>query len=695
MMAKSRKEISLILDENALPIVKQIAEGMPGGFFIYHADGGEELIYINSAMLRIFGCDTEEEFRELTGNSFRGIVHPEDLDEVEKSIARQIEHSIYDLDYVEYRIIQKNGNVCWVEDYGHYLQTREYGNIFCVFIEDATERLRDRMGELERINRELQASYVKELQYRKAILYDAAFFFEANLTQDTFMTNRVEEPGGKIYAPNETMTTGTFRKYSEYVAYREKSIDRDRLEEYRHFFDMQRLVRCYDNQELEQTFECWGTDGHGRKHLYHYVVLLGIKEPAGDIVALVMAKDITEQAEKQSLLKIALSQAETAKVTRDAFLSNMSHDIRTPLNAIIGYTELVRNHLTESGKVENYVQKIKMSGEQLLKILNESLEVSRIESGRINLTEADCILTDLVSSVEETVRSEIDAKDIHFSVDCSKVMHFAVIVDFIRLQEILCQLLDNAVKYTNSGGNVRLVISEKDIDLRGYGKYQFTVEDDGIGISPEFLEHIFTPFKRENNTTQSGVIGSGLGLTLVKSLVDMMEGRISVESEPSKGSRFTVSLLLKLQQNQTKGLSGAGSPIDKDFFKGSRILLAEDNDINSEIAEGLLKAMGYEVETAENGQVALEKIKNSSPHYYALVLMDIQMPVMDGYEATRAIRGLADRQLANVPIIALSANAFAEDYYKSIEAGMDAHFSKPIEVESLQELICSVLSTRL
>ncbi len=692
---KRGMEFSLILDEDTLPIMKQISEGMPGGFFIYHADGNEELIYINSAMLRIFGCDTEEEFRKLTGNTFKGLVHPEDIDAVEASIATQIANSVYDLDYVEYRIIQKDGSICWVEDYGHFIHTKTYGDIFCVFIEDATERLKQRMNELENVNGELRNAYVRECQYRKAILYDAVSFFEINLTKDEFITTRTQMINGRRNDLFEFIDTQPFRKYSEYVEYRSHKTDEQYADEYRHFFKLERLIRCYERGDFEQTFDEWVTDNNGRKRLCHYIILIGKNDCCGDIVALFIAKDMTEQAERQNLLRTALVQAESAQIARNTFLSSMSHDIRTPLNAIIGYTELVKKNITEPDKIREYIDKICMSGRQLLYIVDASLEVTRMESGRAKLTERECHLVDLLADVEKMVLHSAQIKDIRFSIDKSKVQHFAVIADIIRLKEILYQLLDNAIKYNHVEGEVKLSVAESDIDCQGYGKYQFIVEDNGIGIAREFQEKLFEPFSRVNNTTQSGVLGTGLGLTLVKSLVSLMDGEVTVSSELGKGSRFTVSVLLKWQEEQDTYKSESIKLIDKTRLKGKRILLVEDNEMNAEIAQEMLEAQGFIIERAVNGRFALEKIKSSTPGYYSLILMDIQMPIMDGYEATREIRNLENKELSNIPIIALSANAFAEDYRKSLDAGMNAHFSKPVDFENLQELVYEVLSNTL
>ena len=692
IQTKGNQDFFLNFDGKNFPTFELILEGMPGGFFIYHADKREELIYANKAILRIFGCETEEEFRKLTGYTFRGMVYPEDYCGVEESIRKQIANSIYDLDYVEYRIVQRNGSVRWVEDYGHFLHTEAYGDIFMVFIEDATDRMKQRMTELEEINEELRGANVRESQYKKAILYEAITFFEVSLSKDRFISDPLPLVEGKVYNLFAYMNPKPFEKYTDYIEFCSKNIESEFLEEFRRFFDIERLIQCYEKGELEQTLECWTMDGMGRKRLCSYVLLLGKNEYTGDVVTLFVVKDVTDQIEKQNLLQTALQRAETANTARSVFLSNMSHDIRTPLNAIIGYTELIRNHIMEPDKIDEYNKKIRLSGEQLLSIVNESLEITRMESGKVNLVESKCHLAELLSDVEKSMVLELNAKSLKFFFDNSRIRRFAVIADYMRIREILCQLLDNAIKYTNPGGNIYLIAEEVENDFPGYGMYRFIVEDDGIGISEEFISSLFDPFKRENNTTQSGVPGTGLGLTVVKNMVDLMEGNIEVESEPGKGSKFTVSLRLKLQEGQdTSENVPAKELFDQDVLRGKRILLVEDNEINMEIAHELLTGQGFLVETAENGSIALEMVEHSEPGYYDLILMDIQMPVMDGHTAARKIRQLADRQLARIPIIALSANAFAEDYQKSMDAGMNAHFPKPIDMQELNELIQSVL----
>lgn len=680
----------LHLDEQALAVLEQISEGMPGGFFIYRADEIGEILYINGTMLHIFGCETKAEFEELTGNTFRGLVHPADYESVDKSIENQIENSVYDLDYVEYRIIRKDGTVRWLEDYGHLVNSKLHGEIFYVFVQDVTDRLKQRMEELEKLNEELQGAYVKETQYRKAILSDAVTFFEINLTQDSFLTKvsqvRSEEKVDLI----NSAKSGNFSRYSDYVKFQADYVDSDDISSYWRFFDIDRLIRCYGKGELEQTYDCWVKNVGGGRRLLHYVLLLGKNEHTEDVIALSVTKDMTEQLERQQLLRSALQQAKVASVAREVFLSNMSHDIRTPLNAIIGYVQLAKRSSGDPDKLMEYIDKIGHSGGQLLSILNESLELTRIESGRVSLTKEPFCLRELLEDIQAAMWIQAEAKSIRFTIDKTGLEHYDVVSDFMRIKELITQLVDNAIKYTPEGGTVSVVAAERDIHLDGYRQYQFVVEDNGIGISDAFQETLFEPFARENNTTQSGVLGTGLGLALVKSIVDMLDGDIEVESRQGEGSRFCVTVLFRLQGEQrSETVRNGGS--ESAELHDVRILMAEDNEINREIAEELLKDSGYMVETAENGQQALEKLMAAPPDYYSLILMDIQMPIMDGYEATKKIRAMEDKHLAQIPIVALSANAFAEDYRKSREAGMDAHMAKPIDVKKVCDVINRLL----
>lgn len=688
-MEDSINELMRIAGISSADFFRDFVEEMPGGLFIYRADGNEDILHVNRALLKIFGCDSTEEFSALTGNSFKGMVHKEDLERVEKSIAFQVSNNKDHLDYVEYRINRKDGSERWVEDYGHFVRT-ELGGIFYVFIVDNTDRMKKRMSDLETINNELVRISARESQYRKAILYDALFFFEISLTEDKFITAVTQTHDGQMFDVFDSVSSSGETRFSDFINFSSKRINQSEPNEYKSFFDIKRLMGCFDNGELEQTYDSWAIDSLGRKRLLHYVVLLG-ENVDGCVTALVMAKDITEQIERQKLLQVSLRQAQAANIAKSTFLSNMSHDIRTPLNAILGFTDLIRMHIDEQDKTADYLEKIKLSGNQLLTIVNEALEVTRMESGKAVLAETECHLVDLLAEVEKAVLPQMSAKSLRFTVDKSSVTHFSVYVDIIRTKEILCQLLDNAAKYTGTHGRVSLTVREESVS-GGYGKYIFEVEDNGIGISEEFMEHMFEPFTRENNTTKSGVPGSGLGMAVVRSLVDLMDGSIDVKSKPGEGSKFTVTLVLKQLEKDIGALSE--TPHEPIVLKGRRLLLVEDNEINSEIAQALLSEEGFVVEAASDGDVAVEMIKDREADYYDLVLMDIQMPRMNGYEASRAIRALGG-QRADVPIIALSANTYAEDQKKSIEAGMDGHSPKPIDMVSLQALIKEVLERKI
>lgn len=693
-MEKGFEQYSEALGEGSKEFFRDMVERMPGGFFVYRADDSEELLYVNMATLRIFGCENRGEFDELTGGTFRGMVHPKDLEEIEKSIAAQIAENTDDTDYVEYRIKQKDGSTRWVTDYGHLAHTEELGDIFCVFISDDTERMKERMDRLERMNDALVRVSARESRYRKAILYDALFFYEVGLTDDKLITavTRTREadalPVSDLFNSSGNLEGAC---YSGFIRRAAELIDPADTESYLTFFDTARLIRCCENGELEQIYDRRAEDNLGRSRLIRYVVLLGESVTDGGIVALITVKDITEQNEHRRLLRESLQQARAAEIAKSTFLANMSHDIKTPLNAILGFIDLIKLHIEDKEKIGEYLEKIRVSGNQLLNIASEALEVTRMESGKASLAETEGSLSEMLAEVGKTFLPEMDARGLHFKIDSSGVLRNAVFADLIRIKEILGKLLDNAAKYTEPGGFVSLRVSEE-ANAGGFGRYVFTVEDTGCGISEEFMERLFEPFARASNTTESGVAGSGLGLAVVKNLVDLMEGDIKVVSRVGEGSRFTVTVVLRQLDGGTAAFPALTPP--HILLKGKRVLLVEDNEINSEIAEALLTENGFIVETASDGDIAVETVKNSEPGDFDLVLMDIQMPRMNGYEATRAIRALPEPTLARIPIIALSANTYAEDRKKAIDAGMDEHAPKPIDMARLMEVISSVLKRR-
>lgn len=687
---REHSKLTISFDEQTLPIIEQISEGMPGGFFIYHADGNEELIYINGAMLRIFGCDTEEEFKALTGYTFKGLVHPDDLDAVERNIRSQIAHSGENLDYVEYRIIRKDGSVRWVEDYGHFVRSQAYGDLFYVFIEDVTERMEKRLAEMERVNEALYEAHLKEAYFKKALLCDAVSFVEINLTRDEFISASMMNQEGEIRNLFTFMGITPFEKYSDFTAFWADFTEVEELAGYRRFFDIERLIRCYEEGERIQTYDGWVTDMYGRKRLSHYIFFLEKNGHTGDVIALSVSKDITEQVERQMLLKSALRQAEVERLTRNTFFANMSHDIRTPLNAMIGYAELLKGCVGDPGKVGECIEKIHLSGEELLAVFDEFLKDNLNEPARAELTEREYHLGELLREVAKSAERPIKAKNIDFILDKTEISHFSVVVDYIRLREILIQLLDNAIKYTPARGRVRFTVREREGEQKGTGLYCFVIEDNGCGIGEERLEEIFRPARPEKSAVYNGMPGAGLAV--VCSYAETMGGTVSVESQAGEGSTFTVTLPMRypVSGSYMEHESAAADP--KDVVEGRGVvLLVEDNGINREIEEELLGNLGYRVETACDGMTAYELLKNSRPGEYGLVLMDLQMPGMDGYETARAIRRLENEALSKIPIIALSSDVMEEDRQRSFKAGMNEHFPKPIEIDALQELIDRIL----
>ncbi len=388
-------------------------------------------------------------------------------------------------------------------------------------------------------------------------------------------------------------------------------------------------------------------------------------------------------------LASALQLAEQANRAKTTFLNNISHDIRTPMNAIIGFVTLASDHLDNRERVKDYLQKISQSASHLLSLINDVLDMSHIESGKMVIEEKPENLADILSGLQNIVLVDVHSKQLEFFVDTVDVLDEDIFCDKLRLNQILLNLLSNAVKYTNPGGTISLKISEIPEEEEGYALYRFQVKDTGIGMEQEFAETIFEPFTRERNTTVSGIEGTGLGMSITKNIVDLMGGDISVKSQVGVGTEFVVTLEFRLQQCPKEV---PGDKAEKKYdFVGRRILLVEDNELNREIATEILQENGFIIEAAGNGQEAVEAVCHSEPGYYDLILMDIQMPIMNGYEATEKIRSLENRELASIPIIAMTANAFEEDKEAAFEAGMNAHVGKPIDVSMLLETLDKIM----
>lgn len=395
--------------------------------------------------------------------------------------------------------------------------------------------------------------------------------------------------------------------------------------------------------------------------------------------------------ESQEQLKQALQQAESASVAKTNFLSNMSHDIRTPMNALLGYTMMLKPRLKDE-ELLGYVDKMEKSGNLLLSIINHVLDMARIESGRMEVNE---VYTRVGIDFEELISVfSVEARKKHIRLLTSvQVEHGHIMADITKIREIFSNLISNAIKYTPEGGTVELNVRELPCSRPGYMRIQTEVADNGIGMSKEYLPTLFDAFSRECNTTVGKISGTGLGMAIVKKLVDMQGGTIEVESEPGKGSRFIVTFEHPIadealyKQEEQKDTSAQGA----ELIKGKRILLAEDNDLNAEIALFILRNMGLEVERVEDGAKCVSRLEQQPAGTYDLIFMDVQMPKMDGYTATQNIRALDDKKKAAIPIVAMTANAFAEDRKKALAAGMNGHIAKPIDVKKVEQVLVKLL----
>ena len=476
-----------------------------------------------------------------------------------------------------------------------------------------------------------------------------------------------------------------------------------------------KLIRVYAPKGIEQ---CYGMYSHGQDYyLYAYVPARQVYTLTvmNLVITLVMyililalvqvfrwnsARDFfiqqehSEQEYRKSLeqkniaLQLAVQRETKANLAKREFLFNMSHDIRTPMNAIIGFTALAQTHIDDRGQVEDYLKKISVSSQHLLSLINDVLDMSRIESGKVTLEAKPVHLPELVHELRDIIQAVVSKKDLSLTLDTVGVENEDIIADPLRLEQILINVLANAVKFTPDGGQISLWIVQKDTAPAGYADFEFHIKDNGIGMSEEFQKHIFEQFARERTSTVSKIQGTGLGMAITKSLVDMMGGRITVKSGQGKGSEFTISLRFPIGEAKT----GQTPPAAKaSAFTGKKLLVVEDNELNLEIASTLLKEAGFEVDTAENGKIAVEKVEAASADRYDLILMDIQMPEMDGYEATRRIRALPDTKKAALPIVAMTANAFEDDRKNALRAGMNGHIAKPLDIPKLFQVLSELL----
>ena len=926
--------------------IEWVGEQIPGGFFIYRADSQMELLYVNNAVLELYGCKNEDEFRELTGYTFKGMVHPEDYDSIDQSIEEQI-HSqdSANRDHVEYRIIRRDGSIRWVDDYGHFAQFPGYGDVFYVFISDITEQY-----------------LAQEESYRRAGVYNAMLeklhnaadtgltVFRSNLT-----TGLIEEADGiDLY---HTDKKGVRFEEAERVRRESLLVDVDKRR-YEECFRIERLMDRFYKGAPPATFVAYCRRESGRQCFVRFTRSVAHAPTSGDLILfgteteyndekvsevlnkkvlaqqydmvtyivdnnysvvigdaskivrgsifpkrrsglytdyihdqvlpaasasahniaeleaalstdaiaenlehndsytinvtceidgatyykrfiyyvidretrffLLLKSDVTDvlrhEREQNEMLALALKEAEHANVAKTAFLSNMSHEIRTPMNAIIGLNSIALRDQTLSEQTRDYLTKIGESAGHLLSLINDILDMSRIESGRMTLHKEEFSLADILEQIITIVQSQCNDKGLTFECNINGEVDEWYFGDDTKLKQIIINILSNAIKFTEAPGTVSFTV-EKVARFERQTTLRFTIRDTGIGMDEKFLKKIFEAFTQEDAGRKNKYGSTGLGMAITKSIVEMMNGTIDVKSKKGEGSTFTVTLTLKNCENANRdteafdfstikalvvdddeialehagivlddiGVSadtassadealsaieiryakqepynlvladwrmpgrggaevtreirsrygydirvialtaydskdvieeaqaaGADGFIPKSEFpmivrrelervmrpalketkreislRGKRILLAEDLPINAEIMIQLLSMEGMTTDHAENGEEAFKLFKKSEIDYYDAILMDVRMPVMDGLETTEAIRSLHREDAHTIPIIALTANAFDEDVQRSLQAGMNAHLSKPVEPEQLRNTLMELIGSPL
>ncbi len=669
------KETSLMLE--------QIVKSLSCGIFAYTLPD-RRILQINDEAKRLFDWDVNEANKnEYVDSRTMGRIVPQDYKLVSDAVKRLKKEG--DTTEYEYRLIKSDGSIVKVQVHTKLLKNEE-GELFILSsMLDITEK--SQMQDMLKQER---------MQYRDALLNKSEYAYTFDLTygylEQEFVLNSglnpIKELGLKLPV-----------KYDEYLRkwvekYQPQFLNGATLEE----MTADYCIRAFEQGQryLETEYLAIESGTYRRR-----TTLLSVNEQNGHILACVVAKDITRAREKEEetkkALKDAYDAANQANLAKSDFLSRMSHDIRTPMNAIIGMTAIAEANINDVEKLKDSLSKINVSSRHLLTLINEVLDMSKIESGRVELLPERFDLTKLISGVVTIINTSAAAKKHEFKLDM-QITNRYLVGDMGRIEQICMNILSNSIKYTPDGGNIKLTVSEQDSDNKTVHNYKFVFEDNGMGMTKEFVDRIFEPFSRAEDTRINKIQGTGLGMAIVKSIVQMMGGDISVESEYGRGSKFTVNIPLRLQSdNEIREFAsvadaseisdGMMAQVDKNALTGKRILLVEDNELNTEIAIELLSSEGFQVEHAGDGSEALNMFGEAVPGYYDLILMDIQMPVRNGYEATKAIRSLDKEGAKSIPIIAMTANAFVEDIENAKNAGMNEHMAKPINVEQLFGLL--------
>ncbi len=565
-------------------------------------------------------------------------------------------------------------------------------------VQNVSERYTAIIEETERQKTELDIRVEKELealQLMRAVSDSSDMIISVNLTKNSYYVI-----SNKQLRDNERYNDGTF---DDLFSQNLKFIPDEYKEEFDSLFSKESLLNAHSKGDKFVYLEHLRYDDNNIPYWVSTHFMFTENPYSDDVIAIIVRRNITErrkrEAKQKQLLKDALIEAKQASNAKSDFLSRMSHDIRTPMNAIVGFTNFAIKEDDISVIKNDYLPKIQTAGEHLLMLINDILEMSRIESGKVELKEAPHHLGEISKDISQVIGSLGEEKNLRLQTE-SNVTDYYVYCDKLRMNQIITNLLSNAVKFTPTCGTINVSIKQDICDEQGYAVYEINVSDTGIGMSAEFLKNIFDPFERERTSTVTRTEGTGLGLSIVKNIVDIMGGTITVDSQINVGTCFKIRLKLKLVEpdiieklvNAEKVEPKIKTEDIKSYFKGKRLLVVEDNELNRIIAETILTDAGFDVDTVEDGIYAVDAIKNvATDNYYDAVLMDVQMPVMGGYEATRIIRSL-EGERKNVKIFALTANAFETDVDEARKAGMNAHISKPINVDELYRTLLNEMS---
>ena len=800
---------SFDLNEQTLSVIEEIGGHMPGGFFIYQAEEPEKLIYVNRAVLDIYGCTDMEEFRYFTGFTFKGMVHPDDYLKIADSIVQQIGTNKDRMDYAVYRIIRKDGEVRWVDDYGHFTETKTYGGVYVVFISDITEKVLS------------QEKHQKDLDNMiTAMASDYRSVYHVDIDTDDAVCYRVDPDD-----PNQTPEGVHFPYHDWITQYGSLYVDEEYREGFLSFTDPDNVRAALATKDIIAYRYLARRDG---SEYYEMLRMAGVRHPKDRADHIVHAigmgftdidVEMRDALATNRALSEALAAAEEANKAKTAFLSNMSHEIRTPMNAIIGLDSLALQNETLPAETREYLEKIGESAHHLLGLINDILDMSRIESGRLLIRKEEFSFRNMLEQINTMVMSQCAEKGLHYECRVIGGVSDYYIGDDMKLKQVLINILSNAIKFTDAPGDVTLTV-ERTAVFGDHSTVRFRISDTGIGMERAFIPKIFDAFTQEDSSRNNKYGSTGLGMAITKNIVELMNGTISVESEKGVGTEFTVIVtlnnsdqkgpvtnyispndlrilvvddeeiaaeharivldevgikadtcydgqtamhMLELQHAKHEPYSlvlldwkmpdmdglevakeirklydkettviiltsfnwdeildeaihiGVDSFLAKPLFasnvldefervarknnmslykekkrarlKGRRILMAEDVFINAEIMRQIIMAREAEIDHAENGKLAVDTFAGSPAGYYDAILMDVRMPEMDGLEATAAIRALDRPDAKAIPIIALTANAFDEDVQRSLQVGMNAHLSKPVEPEHLYQTL--------